>query len=750
MKIMKRLVLVLLITIAMITTSMPMEAFAAVSYGPSPWTATTYRHSPDVSDYIVVNGLDVSIYQSDIDWQAVKRSGVDFAIIRVGGRGYASAGRLYDDAVFERHMREAKAAGIMVGVYFFSMAKTNAEAREEVDYAIELIEAAGYTAEDLDLPLFMDYERPGDRLSGVSKSKKTSVALYWLEYAKTRGYTPGFYTYLVFSNKSVNGAEIAEKYNFWAAQYHSENNFTIPYIWWQYSSSGSVAGSNAKACDVNFWYINKNPRPSNDPINRGSLVERSGFMESSFAIKGLPTTSILEAEVSLSQTAFSYSHGRPAAASAYVRYAGTQLVEGRDYVLRFVSNVNAGTGYAVVLGKGRFTDYKLVPISIEPLTDLGGMGIEEIEALRYTGSERKPAVVITDPDGNKLRSGVDYTVEYSNNLLPGIAKARINFIGNYTGTLERSFEIKKAYQKLTIEDMRTEIDTTEAPYNLGVTVKYPTTISYSSSDESVVTVSSEGLVTPLRRGTATITIKAATAENSLSKTETIELTVSQPKAEQLITTKYTRYKRDTDSGKGFTIVPETNGGGLFYFSSSNPAIATIDEFGTVTLVGDEVGTVEFMITASETEEYKEGKHIVYLELSGLTNAEKEAQSGETGDGDNAEDDANARLIEGVRATTIKLTSSKVTSGLKVNWTKSKVDGIAYRVDYYQVYRSVKKSSGYGTKPIYTTSTGSRRYYTDKGSSLKKGRRYYYKVRGVRIIDGKKYYTEWSNKAYRVW
>lgn len=672
----KKLALTLLVTIAMITALIPAETFAENIYGASPWTASTYRHSPQLQDYIVVDGLDVSIYQPDIDWQAVKRSGVDFAIIRVGGRGYASAGKLYEDDKFERYMREAKEAGIMVGVYFFSMAKTNAEAREEVDYAIELIEAAGYTAEDLDLPLFMDYERPGDRLSGVSKAKKTSIALYWLEYARTRGYTPGFYTYLVFSNKSVDGRQIAEQYNFWAAQYHTENNFSIPYTWWQYSSSGSVPGSNARACDVNFWYINKNPRPTNDPIDRGSLVERSGFMESSFAIQGLPTTSVLSAEAALAQTSFSYGHGRPATTSAYVTYAGTPLVEGRDYVLRFVNNVDAGTGYAVIIGKGRFTDYKLLPLTIEPLTDLSGMGIEEIAPVRYTGKERKPSLNITDPNGNKLRSGADYSVEYSDNILPGIARAKINFTGNYTGTLERSFEIKKAYQKLTINDNRTEIDTTESPYNLGVTAKFEAPITYSSSDESVVSVSPEGLVTPLKRGNATITIRAAATENSLAKTETIALNITQPKLEQIITTKYTRYKRDT-SEKGFTIVPETNGGGAFSFSSSNPSIAVIDEFGAVTLVGDEIGIVEFTVTAAETEEYKEGRHIVYLELSGLTNAEKEAQgietdaqAGEDGEDNEPElDEKTLRTIAGVEASSIRLTSTKLKSGLRINWKK---------------------------------------------------------------------------------
>ena len=68
--------------------------------------------------------------------------------------------------------------------------------------------------------------------------------------------------------------------------------------------------------------------------------------------------------------------------------------------------------------------------------------------------------------------------------------------------------------------------------------------------------------------------------------------------------------------------------------------------------------------------------------------------------------------------------------------------------YYEVFRSTKKNSGYGTKPFYTTSTGNKTYYKNT-KSLKAGTRYYFKVRGVRVIDGKKYYTQWSNKTYKT-
>ena len=108
-------------------------------------------------------------------------------------------------------------------------------------------------------------------------------------------------------------------------------------------------------------------------------------------------------------------------------------------------------------------------------------------------------------------------------------------------------------------------------------------------------------------------------------------------------------------------------------------------------------------------------------------------------------DKNAKLVKGVENTTIVL-KSKLTKDGKVllTWTKSK----GYKVDKFEVYRSVKRHSGYGKKAFFTTKDGNRAKYLNT-KSLKKGKTYYYKVRGVRTIDGQKYYTQWSNKAWRT-
>ncbi len=106
--------------------------------------------------------------------------------------------------------------------------------------------------------------------------------------------------------------------------------------------------------------------------------------------------------------------------------------------------------------------------------------------------------------------------------------------------------------------------------------------------------------------------------------------------------------------------------------------------------------------------------------------------------------AKQKLIDNVENTVIKLTTSRQEGSISLKWKKS----AGYKVDYYEVFRSKKRNSGYGVKPFYTTNSATKTTYKNT-KWLHKGWRYYYKVRGVRIIDGKKYYTQWSNKSWRT-
>lgn len=102
------------------------------------------------------------------------------------------------------------------------------------------------------------------------------------------------------------------------------------------------------------------------------------------------------------------------------------------------------------------------------------------------------------------------------------------------------------------------------------------------------------------------------------------------------------------------------------------------------------------------------------------------------------------IIQGVESTTIKNSSSLTSKGIKLSWKKSP----GYKVDYYEVYRSVEKNKGYGKEPFYVTPDGNKITYVNT-KQLENGTRYYFKIRGVRVIDDVKYYTEYSNKCWRT-
>ena len=124
---------------------------------------------------------------------------------------------------------------------------------------------------------------------------------------------------------------------------------------------------------------------------------------------------------------------------------------------------------------------------------------------------------------------------------------------------------------------------------------------------------------------------------------------------------------------------------------------------------------------------------------------KKKETGSSADSDNNQTAAAAKIKAGVEKTTIKLKSTfSKKNNIQLNWTKS----AGYKMDYYQVYRSTKRYSGYGSKAYYQTSTGTKNFYINT-KELKKGTRYFYKVRGVRLINGEKVYTHWSNKAWRI-
>ena len=181
-------------------------------------------------------GIDVSKYQPSINWDSVKASGIKYVIIRCGYRG-ASTGSLIQDPYFVSHIKGAKAAGLKVGVYFFSNALNEYEAVEEASMCAELCSGYG-----LNYPVFIDVEsssRPG--YNSLSVEQRTANIKAFCSTISSAGYTPGLYANKNWLTEKINTSSLSCK--IWLAQYNSSGpTYTGRYDMWQYTSKGHVDG----------------------------------------------------------------------------------------------------------------------------------------------------------------------------------------------------------------------------------------------------------------------------------------------------------------------------------------------------------------------------------------------------------------------------------------------------------------------------------------------------------------------------
>ena len=184
-----------------------------------------------------VYGLDVSYYQGNIDWNAVKNSGIEFVFIRVGYRGYGT-GKLCLDNKFHEYIKGAKASGLNVGAYFFSQAVTEEEAREEAAFVLQQLE--GYS---LDFPVAYDMENwySDYRTYNLTKSQITSNTIAFCEVVKAAGYTPMVY-YGMGNYQKFDTALLSSRYKIWFAHYTTQTSYTGHYDIWQFTAKARCPG----------------------------------------------------------------------------------------------------------------------------------------------------------------------------------------------------------------------------------------------------------------------------------------------------------------------------------------------------------------------------------------------------------------------------------------------------------------------------------------------------------------------------
>lgn len=213
-----------------------------------------------VSGLSAVDGIDVSMYQAystPIDWNKVKAAGVSYAIIRCGYRGWGT-GKIVADSYFKQNIEGALAAGLQVGVYFYTQAITATEARQEADFCINAVK--GY---NITLPIYIDIEfaDANGRLDSknLSVTSKTNICKAFANRVQTAGYTGGVYANKSWLETQINGKALAEKFAIWLAHYTiggEATTYANEFSMWQYSSKGIVDGIKGSV-DINKYYLSQ-------------------------------------------------------------------------------------------------------------------------------------------------------------------------------------------------------------------------------------------------------------------------------------------------------------------------------------------------------------------------------------------------------------------------------------------------------------------------------------------------------------
>lgn len=206
-------------------------------------TVITYATKPGIGAGAIFEGVDVSVYQGNIDWNRAKADGIEFAIMRAGYGKYVSQ----KDKYFDQNMKNAKAAGLPCGVYWFSYALTPEDAIKEADACYEVIK--NYK---LEYPVSFDMETESQMK--LPKETVAQIIEAFCGRMESYGYYTTLYTYASFLNYKVED-RIFDKYDIWVAHYNtSKPAFNRNYGLWQYSCTGSVWGITGNV-DRDYVYL---------------------------------------------------------------------------------------------------------------------------------------------------------------------------------------------------------------------------------------------------------------------------------------------------------------------------------------------------------------------------------------------------------------------------------------------------------------------------------------------------------------
>ena len=199
-------------------------------------------YTDEYGKYASELGIDVSFYNNNIDWKAVKQNGIDFVIVRLGGRGWGSGLRYHDSKTLQ-YLRGARDAGLKIGAYYYSTAKNQNEAREEASDALAVIN--GFK---LDLPIYIDMEYSGDYPDGradlISPAQKADIADAFIDQIEDAGYRGGIYSAQSIFQYDYDYPAVS-CFPVWLASYTNNNQlpgFAGNYDLWQFTDAAQIGG----------------------------------------------------------------------------------------------------------------------------------------------------------------------------------------------------------------------------------------------------------------------------------------------------------------------------------------------------------------------------------------------------------------------------------------------------------------------------------------------------------------------------
>ncbi len=455
----RKTIISMLLIIALLLSSSFAQASTALY---SKYSSSNYTHATRFDNALILDGIDVSQFNNNIDWQKVKADGIDYVLIRIGGRGFGESGRLYFDDNTKQNCQAAKAAGLMIGGYFFSQAITVEEAIAEANYTDELLSGYGLDGDDFDLPIYMDREfindseDPGRLITAkLSKSAESKIEKAFCDRMKELGYDSGLYANLLFLTDNTNASSLVNAgYQVWVAQYNDSCGYEGDYSMWQYTSSGVVSGISTNT-DCDFWYLHKSINSAN---------KASGSIEN------------LNVEV----TDIPSDANAPHDGTFTIKTDTSTLTENTDYkIIGHSKDEKTGHNYAIVKGIGQYNGYRAVPLSDaghtysetytvdkkatksadgskskhctregctskSSVTTIPKISTESLSSTLYTydGKAKTPSVTVKDSKGNVLTKGTDYTVSYSSGRTSmGKYTVTITYKGKYSGTSKLTYTI---------------------------------------------------------------------------------------------------------------------------------------------------------------------------------------------------------------------------------------------------------------------------------------------------------------------